>query len=61
MQAYPGQCDELNAPLAAKGAGVDHVTPYRYASHEEDQRVASGIDEMVGRSVNSSPSPLARR
>ena len=52
MQAYPGQGDELDAFLAGKGASVDRVTPYRYASHEEDQRVVSVIDEMAGGGID---------
>lgn len=47
MQCYPDQGDELDVFLAAKGASVDRVLPYRYASHEEDQRVTAVIDDMA--------------
>lgn len=52
MQTYPGQGGEMDAFLAARGASVERVLPYRYASHEEDQRVAAVIDEMAAGRVD---------
>ncbi len=52
MQTYPGQGSDLDDFLAAHGASVDRVLPYRYASHEEDRRVASVIDEMASGAVD---------
>jgi uroporphyrinogen-III synthase len=52
MQSYPGQGAELDEFLSGKGASVDRVLPYRYASHEEDARVAAVIDEMAAGSVD---------
>lgn len=52
MQAYPEQGDEMDVFLASKGATVDRVLPYRYASHEEDQRVLDVVDEMAGGRVD---------
>ncbi len=46
MQCYPGQDDTLDSFLAGRGATVDRVLPYRYASHEEDDRVAAVIHDM---------------
>lgn len=46
MQIYPGQGEEMDLFLAGKGASVDRVLAYRYASHEEDRCVAAVIDEM---------------
>lgn len=52
MQTYPGQGTELDTFLAARGASVARVLPYRYASHEEDARVADTIDAMAAGSVD---------
>ncbi|TDR94917.1 uroporphyrinogen-III synthase [Enterovirga rhinocerotis] len=52
MQAYPGQSPDLDEFLGSAGASVDRVLPYRYASHEEDRRVAAVIDEMASGTVD---------
>ena len=52
MQCYPGQGDELNLFLAGRGASVDRVLPYRYASHEEDRQVLAVIDDMASGAVD---------
>lgn len=52
MQSYPGQGGELDAFLRDKGASVERVLPYRYASHEEDRRVVAIIDEMASGAVD---------
>ncbi|HMO30095.1 uroporphyrinogen-III synthase [Enterovirga sp.] len=52
MQAYPGQGEQMDLFLASKGASVDRVLAYRYASHEEDRRVAAMIDEMAAGRVD---------
>lgn len=49
---YPGQAGALESFLAAKGAACDRVVPYRYASHEEDARVAATIDAMAAGAVD---------
>lgn len=52
MQCYPGQGDDLDLYLAGRGASVARVLPYRYASHEEDERVAETIDAMAAGGVD---------
>lgn len=52
MQCYPGQGEELDLFLTSKGASVDRILPYRYASHEEDRRVLSVIDDMASGTVD---------
>lgn len=52
LQSYPGQDDTIEAALRDTGASVDRVTPYRYASHEEDRRVIETIDEMASGDVD---------
>lgn len=47
LQAYPGQDAVLDDLLAGRGAAVDRVIPYRYASDEEDARVAGVIRDMA--------------
>lgn len=47
LQAYPGQDSSFDDYLSGRGASVDRVTPYRYASDEEDARVAAVIREMA--------------
>ena len=49
VQLYPGSpTDLLAAALDRLGAGFDPVLPYRYASDERDERVASVIRDMAG-------------
>lgn len=52
MQCYPGQDDEIDRHLAGRGVTVERVLPYRYASHEEDARVAEAIDRMADGNVD---------
>ncbi|WP_375457678.1 uroporphyrinogen-III synthase [uncultured Enterovirga sp.] len=47
LQAYPGQDAAFDDFLASRGALVDRVVPYRYASDEEDSRVAGVIRSMA--------------
>ena len=47
LQAYPGQDADLDDILVGQGACVDRVVPYRYASDEEDARVADVIRDMA--------------
>lgn len=52
LQGYPGQGEELDLYLAGRGARVDRVLPYRYASDEEDERVAAVIRLMTAEPVD---------
>jgi uroporphyrinogen-III synthase len=52
LQLYPDQSDEMSRYLAGRGAVVDAVLPYRYASHEEDRRVADVIRAMAAGGVD---------
>jgi uroporphyrinogen-III synthase len=47
VQLYPGGEDLLTEFLKGAGAKADPVLCYRYASDEEDERVAHLIDELV--------------
>lgn len=51
LQSYPGQDDTVETALRAAGASVARVTPYRYASHEEDLRVVETVDAMASGDV----------
>lgn len=53
MQAYPGQPDDLDQFITGKGARVDRVLPYRYASDQEDAQVADTIRQMAGGGVDA--------
>ena len=53
LQAYPGQGPAVDAFLAERGATAERVLPYRYASHEEDSRVADVIDAMARGEVDA--------
>jgi uroporphyrinogen-III synthase len=47
VQLYPGGEDLLTAFLKEAGAKTDPILCYRYASEEEDERVAGLVDELV--------------
>lgn len=47
VQLYPGAGDRLIDFLRTAGAIPDLVVPYDYASHAEDTKIASLIDEMA--------------
>jgi uroporphyrinogen-III synthase len=47
VQLYPGCEDLLTAFLKEAGAKTDPILCYRYASEEEDERVAGLVDELV--------------
>ncbi|WP_262296785.1 uroporphyrinogen-III synthase [Microvirga sesbaniae] len=49
---YPGGEEALPAFLEAAGAMVDPVLSYRYASHEEDERVVALIRELASGTID---------
>jgi uroporphyrinogen-III synthase len=53
VQLYPGGEDLLTGILKEAGATADPVLCYRYASDEEDARVACLIDELVTGAIAS--------
>lgn len=52
VQLYPGSEDVLTAFLEKAGAKADPILCYRYASEEEDERVARVIDQLVTGSID---------
>jgi uroporphyrinogen-III synthase len=52
VQLYPGGEDMLTAFLKKAGAKADPILCYRYASDEEDERVAHLINELVTRNID---------
>ncbi|WP_262269175.1 uroporphyrinogen-III synthase [Microvirga yunnanensis] len=49
---YPGGEEALPAFLEAAGAMVDPILSYRYASHEEDERVVALIRELASGTID---------
>jgi len=52
VQLYPGGEDLLTPFLKEAGAQADPILCYRYASNEEDERVAHLIDELISGDVD---------
>lgn len=52
VQLYPGAPDVLTQFLSAAGARVAAVTPYRYASQAEDDRVVEAIKQMADGTID---------
>ncbi|HZW48261.1 MAG TPA: uroporphyrinogen-III synthase, partial [Microvirga sp.] len=52
VQLYPGGEDLLTRFLEEAGAQADPILCYRYASNEEDERVAHLIDELISGDVD---------
>jgi len=47
VQLYPGGEDLLTAVLKEAGARADPILCYRYASEQEDERVARLVDDLI--------------